>query len=105
MTEFINWAVNYLLFPLELLIACVLYMLPLEKRRNFPLRVILGILACLALAAFIPRSLLRYLLEYRLGPSSRGILVYRDGLDILHELGYRFEYSLGSRTHAARTEN
>ena len=50
-------------------------------------------------------ELLRYLLEYRLGPSSRGILVYRDGLDILHELGYRFEYSLGSRTHAARTEN
>ena len=66
MTEFINWAVNYLLFPLELLIACVLYMLPLEKRRNFPLRVILGILACLALAAFIPRSLLRYLLEFAL---------------------------------------
>ena len=64
MTEFINWAVNYLLFPLELLIACVLYMLPLEKRRNFPLRVILGILACLALAAFIPRSLLRYLLPH-----------------------------------------
>lgn len=53
----------------------------------------------------IAAELLRYLLEYRLWPSSRGILVFRDGLDILHELGYRFEYSLGSNGHDAWTGN
>lgn len=66
MTEFIDWVVNYLLFPVELLSVCLLYMLPLEKRRGFLLRVVLGALVCLGLAALIPRSLLRYLLEFAL---------------------------------------
>ena len=51
-----DWAVNYLGFALELSVACVLYMLPLNKRPCFPLRLAAGILLMLAFASFIPRS-------------------------------------------------
>lgn len=64
MTEFMSWVVNYLLFPFELLAACVLYMLPLRRRKGFLLRLIVGAVICLGVAGFIPRSLLRYLLEF-----------------------------------------
>ena len=59
-----DWAVNYLGFALELSVACALYMLPLNKRPAFPFRLAAGILLMLALAGLIPRSLLRYLLEF-----------------------------------------
>ena len=59
-----DWAVNYLGFALELSLACVLYMLPLNKRPGFSLRLAAGILLMLAFAGLIPRSLLRYLLEF-----------------------------------------
>ena len=39
-----DWAVNYLGFAVELTVACVLYMLPLNKRPSFSLRLAAGIL-------------------------------------------------------------
>lgn len=39
-------------------------------------------------------EILHYLLTFRVEPSTKGILHFGDGLDILHILGYQFEYPL-----------
>lgn len=59
-----SWAVSYLGFAAELTLACVVYMLPLKKRRDFGLRLAAGVFLLLAAAGLVPRSLLRYLIEF-----------------------------------------
>lgn len=51
------------LFMINLLVICSLYLIPLEKREQFPLRILAGLLGCFAFSILLPHSPLKYVLE------------------------------------------
>ena len=58
------WLTDQFTFIVELLVSCLVFLSPLSKRRIFPLRMVLGIAACLGIAALLPHVFLRYALEF-----------------------------------------
>lgn len=60
------------IFTINLLAICTLYIIPLEKRRCFLLRIAVGAVLCIALSLLFPHTNLKYIVEL----AASGAFVY-----------------------------
>ena len=72
MSEAASFLFDRSIFTVNLLIICVLFLIPLEKRRRFPLRLAAGAALCIALSLLFPHTNLKYIVEL----SAAGAFVY-----------------------------
>ena len=63
MTEFLLLAQDRSVFTINILLLSALMMIPLEKRRHFWPRAVLGAAACLAFSLVFPHSVVKYVVE------------------------------------------
>ena len=63
MSEAASFLFDRSIFTVNLLIICVLFLIPLEKRRRFPLRLAAGAALCIALSLLFPHTNLKYIVE------------------------------------------
>lgn len=72
MSEAASFLFDRSIFTVNLLIICVLFLIPLEKRRRFPLRLAAGAALCIALSLLFPHTNLKYIVEL----AAAGAFVY-----------------------------
>ena len=85
MSEAASFLFDRSIFTVNLLIICVLFLIPLEKRRRFPLRLAAGAALCIALSLLFPHTNLKYIVE--LAAAAENVTQAEEGAVLLTNSG------------------
>ena len=63
MLNIITWFFIKCIFTINMLIIILMYIKPLEKRKNFPIHLLLGMLICFVVSTTLELSFIKYIIE------------------------------------------
>ena len=72
MSELASFLIDRSIFTVNMLVICALFLIPLKKRKRFPLRLAAGAVLCIAFSLLFPHTALKYVVE----AAASGVFVY-----------------------------